>query len=77
MRTIDLKPIDNNFISAPNGGALVLNSLNGSKYGSTMADGHYGEVDVCPESMSHLQEILNNILGAFKWHGPKQHKPSV
>ena len=76
-KPLDLKPIDNNFISAPNGGALVLNSLNGSKYGSTMADGHYGEVDVCPESMSHLQEILNNILGAFKWHGPKQHKPSV
>lgn len=75
-KPLDLKPIDNNFISAP-GGVLVLNSLNGSKYGSTMADGHYGEVDVSPESMSHLQEILNNILGSFKWHGSKQHKPSV
>ncbi|WP_151676389.1 hypothetical protein [Acinetobacter soli] len=76
-KPLDLKPIENNFISAPNGGALVLNSLNGSRYGSTMADGHYGEVDISPESMSHLQEILNNILGSFKWHGSKQHKPSV
>ncbi|WP_337081594.1 hypothetical protein [Acinetobacter pittii] len=76
-KPMDLKPINNNFISAPNGGVLVLNSLNGSKYGCTMADGHYGEVDVSRESMSHLQEILNKILESFKWHGPKQHKPSV
>ena len=76
-KPLDLKPIANNLISAPNGGALVLNSLNGSRYGSTMADGHYGEIDVSPESMSHLQEILNDILRSFKWHGPKQHKPSI
>lgn len=75
-KPLDLKPVDNGFISIPNGGALILNSLNGSKYGSTMSDGHYGEVDVCPDSMCHLQEILNNVLGSFKWCGPKQHKPS-
>lgn len=76
-KPLDLKPIESNFINAPNGGALVLNSLNGSKYGSTMADGHYGEVDVSAESIRHLKEILNDILGTFKWRGPKQHKPSV
>lgn len=75
-KPLDLKPINNGFINAPNGGALVLNSLNGSKYGSTMSDGHYGEVDVSPESMGHLQEILNDVLNSFEWRGSKQHKPS-
>jgi len=75
-KPLDLKPINNGAILAPNGGALILSSLNGSKYGSTMSDGHFGEVDVSPESMIHLQEILTNILDSFKWRGPKQHKPS-
>lgn len=74
-KPLDLKPVNNEFISAPNGGALILSGLNGSKYGSTMADGHYGEVDVSSESMSHLQEILDSVLNSFKWRGSKQHKP--
>lgn len=74
---LDLKPIDNAFISAPGGGVLVLNCLNGSRYGSTMSDGHYGEVDVSPDSMRHLQQILQDVLSSFKWRGPKQHAPNV
>lgn len=76
-KPLDLKPVDNNMVNAPNGGVLILNSLNGSKYGSTMADGHYGEVDVSPESMERLQKILQSTLELFNWHGPKQHGPSV
>ncbi|MBU1207076.1 MAG: hypothetical protein KKH04_09145 [Proteobacteria bacterium] len=74
---MDLKPVENRMINAPGGGVLVLNSLNGSNYGSTMADGHYGEVDVSPESMQHLQRILHEVLRSFRWKGPKQHLPSV
>lgn len=76
-KPLDLKPITNSFINAPSGGVLVLNSLNGSRYGSTMSDGHYGEIDVAPESMQHLQRILNGVLCSFKWRGPRQHAPSV
>lgn len=72
-----LKPIASNFINAPGGGVLVLNNLNGSKYGSTMADGHYGEVDVSPESLQRLQAILQELLFLFKWRGPKQHGPGA
>lgn len=75
-KSLDLKPINNGFIYAPNGGALILNGLNGSKYGATKADGYYGEIDVSPDSMVHLQEILHDVLNSFKWNGPKQHKPS-
>lgn len=75
-KPLHLKPIDTEAIKAPEG-ALVLNNLNGSKYGSTMADGHFGEVDVSPESLTSLQGLLSEVLSAFKWKGPKQHLPSA
>lgn len=75
-KPLDLKPLMNNFINAPGGGVLVLNNLNGSRYGSTMSDGHFGEIDVSPESMQHLQRMLEGVLQSFRWCGPKQHAPS-
>ncbi|WP_211169167.1 hypothetical protein [Aromatoleum toluvorans] len=75
-KPLDLKPVQNALINAP-GGVLILNSLNGSRYGSTMADGHYGEVDVSPESMGRLQCILEGVLARFCWRGPKEHLPSA
>lgn len=75
-KPLDLKAVDNGMIKAP-GGALILNNLNGTKYGSTMADGHFGEVDVSPESMEALKGLFLEILSAFKWKGPRQHLPSA
>jgi hypothetical protein len=72
---LELKPIDNQLIKSE-GGALVLNSLFGTKYGNTMADGHYGEVDVSPQSMEALHAIFQDILNAFDWKGSKCHLPS-
>ncbi|WP_233869733.1 hypothetical protein [Paraburkholderia adhaesiva] len=74
---LELKPIENGFFNAPGGGVLVLNCLIGSKYGSTMSDGHYGEIDVAPESMLRLREILEAVLSSFKWRGPKRHAPNL
>lgn len=75
-KPLEFKPINNGHIKASSG-ALVLNCLNGSKYGSTMADGHYGEIDVSPDSMQQLQQILQAVLNSFEWRGPKQHAPSA
>lgn len=74
---LDLKPVLNGAIHAPGGGVLILSSLNGTRYGSTMADGHFGEVDVSPESMMRLQRILEGVLQSFRWRGPKRHAPSA
>jgi hypothetical protein len=74
-KPLKLKPIDNELIKAP-GGVLVMNSLNGSKYGATMTDGHYGEVDVSAKSMRDLQRILQSVLESFTWTGTKQLLPS-
>jgi hypothetical protein len=40
-KPLDLKPVANRMVNAPEG-ALILQGLNGTKYGATMADGHYG-----------------------------------
>lgn len=74
-KPLDLKPIDNNMIKSQ-GGALVLDSLNGSRYGSTMADGHYGEVDVSPETLVHAVKAIQTSLDAFSWQGGKRYTPS-
>lgn len=72
-----LKPVVNALASAPHGGVLILNSLNGSKYGCTKSDGHYGEIDVSPESMQLLKAVLDELQALFKWRGPRQHAPGV
>lgn len=76
-KPLDLKPISNWIADAPAGNVLILNALSGSKYGSTMADGNYGEIDVSVESMQLLQKILEGVLQSFKWTGQKQHEPNV
>lgn len=75
-KPLELKPVDNQLVKA-DGGALILNSLNGTKYGNTMADGHYGEVDVSPQSMEVLSSIFQETLDSFQWKGQKSHLPSI
>ena len=75
-KPLDLKPVDNNLISAPSGGVLVLNSLNGNRYGCTMADGHYGEVDVSDQSLLAAANVLQQVLDAFHWRGHARNEPS-
>ncbi|HHT7559294.1 hypothetical protein [Raoultella ornithinolytica] len=71
---LNLQPVDNSSIFAPQG-ALILSNLHGTKFGCTMADGHFGEVDVSPESMEKLKSIIQKTFNAFEWDGPKQHLP--
>ena len=75
-KKMDIKPVNNSAYSMPEGGVLILNSLNGTKYGSTMANGEYGEVDVSVASMKEIQRIFGSILESFKWSGRKTQIPS-
>lgn len=54
---------------------LILSTLMDSSYGSTMADGRYGSIEVTADSMQKLSEILHEVLSCFKWRGPKKHWP--
>ncbi|EFJ8791526.1 hypothetical protein AXA14_002712 [Escherichia coli] len=73
-KPIKLKPISNAFINAPQG-CLALNNLHGTKFGTTMANGNYGEVDVSLESLTKIQKIIQDILDAFEWQGIKLYLP--
>ena len=72
---IELKPLVNEAIHAPGGGVLVVDMLNGNRYGGTLGDGSYGEVDVSPQTVSTAQQCVQRALNAFDWHGPVMHMP--
>ena len=65
---MQLKPIDNGMIKA-DGGVLVTNSLRGNNYGCTMANGHFGEVEVSNGSVIYTLKTIESVYGLFKWDG--------
>lgn len=73
-KPLELQPIDNGFVVSPEG-ALMLGNLFGTKFGYTMADGHYGEVDVSEDSMLKITTIIQEVFNSFSWIGPPQHLP--
>jgi hypothetical protein len=74
-RRIDLKPVENEAISAPSGGALIVDMLNDNRYGGTLADGTYGEVEVSAESVAIAQQSLQRVVESYSWSGPSDHLP--
>ncbi|MFP4891491.1 hypothetical protein [Paraburkholderia sp. EG304] len=73
-RQIIPHPIVNDEISAPVGG-FVIGALKGRRYTITGPDGALAEIEVSAASMTRAQEILQSILDAFPWRGPKRFHP--
>jgi len=65
----------NNLVSAPAGGVLMLGNLNGNKYGSTMEDGSFGEVEVSAQSLDLARSAIQTCIDAFTWKPPMHHVP--
>lgn len=66
--------IDND-LARSSSGLLVTVAINGTKYGTTMANGQYGEIDISIASMDKLLAIMEEVVGCFSWTGSKQHFP--
>lgn len=64
------KPIDNEFIYAPQGG-MIIGSLMMDRLSYTMQNGEVGGVSVNEETMLFFAEIYQEILCSFEWQGPK------
>ena len=75
MTAPTLKPLSNELIHAPDGGVLVVDSLNDNRLGGTLADGSFGEVEVSPQSVGTAQHFVQRVLDAFEWRGPTMHLP--
>lgn len=73
-KRLRLKPVDNQLARVP-GGVLILESLNGRNFGSTMADGQYGEVPVTSASLAVANQLVQAIIQAFRWKGHPHHWP--
>ncbi len=53
-----------------------MNSLHNNRYGCTMADGHYGQVEVSQTSLRATANLVQGTLDAFDWTGPERSSPS-
>jgi hypothetical protein len=69
------QPILSNAMHAPGGGVIVLDFLDDNRYGGTLADGTYGQVEISAGTVTGAQQLIQQVLDAFSWRGPRQHKP--
>lgn len=72
---IDLKPIDNGTIHDPGGDVTVLSELNNNRFGCTMADGHFGEIEVSSATLNAVGELTQRTIDAFVWQEPGRFAP--
>lgn len=56
-------------------GSLILDNLNGSRYGTTTAKGYFREIDITTHSLEKMNEIVQSIINSFEWQGYKDHYP--
>src|SRR5439155_8339019 len=68
---LNLKPVQNQMVNAPAGGVLIVDSLNGNKFGGTLANGEYGEIEVSIASLERVRELVEVLIDSFPWKGPK------
>jgi len=73
-KPIALQPVNNSMMSAP-GGALMLENLMDNRFGSTMADGHYGEIEISSKALREATETVQRIVNCFRWAGPPRIVP--
>jgi hypothetical protein len=67
---IATQPILSGAIHAPSGGVIVLDMLDNNRYGGTLADGTYGEVEISAETVAGARQVIQQVVDAFSWRGP-------
>ncbi|MEV8149973.1 hypothetical protein AB0O52_17735 [Arthrobacter sp. NPDC080073] len=72
---IELQPLINSAIHAPQGGVLFVNSIFDNRFGGTLADGTFGEIEISTESVAIAQQVVQLALDGFQWEGPASHLP--
>ncbi len=73
---INLQPIVDEAINAPHGGVLVIDQLMNDRYGGTLGDGSYGEVEVSLKSAAVAQQAIQAAVDAWTWKGSPRMTPS-
>jgi hypothetical protein len=74
-RPLELQPIKNAMVHA-DGGVLVLESLNGNRFGSTMENGEYGEDEIGTSTLETARMTVQSVLDGFQWKGAARVVPT-
>lgn len=74
-KKVQSQPVDSRVIQAPGGSVTVLSNLDGNRFGCTMADGHFGEVEVSSTTLASVGILTQQTLDAFTWAGPSRLAP--
>ncbi len=74
-KPLDLQPVLTGPIHAPSGGVLVIDMLNDNRYGGTLADGSYGEVEISSTTVATARDLVQRALNSFTWTGHIEHRP--
>jgi hypothetical protein len=77
-KKIATQPISNSMVDAPDGGVMIIGSLNGDCYGGTIADGTYAEVEVTDRSTEVARAAVQAAYDALPWRaGHRLFEPSA
>jgi hypothetical protein len=74
-KMLDLKPVAKGSILST-GPVLVLGNLSGNRFGCTMANGHYGEMEISADSLGIVRDLLEEAFANIPWTGNARHTPS-
>jgi hypothetical protein len=74
-KPLDLKPIVNSVINAPNGGVLILGSLFRDQLTYTASSGSQASISISVDSAKQIQARFQEVLDAFPWKGPARLLP--
>ncbi len=66
---LDIQPGSKGGINIVGGKSLVLNHLNGNKFGTTINDGQFVEVEISDQTMKPVQQCIQGIIDSFSWEG--------
>jgi hypothetical protein len=77
-RKMQTQPLTNGVIHAPNGAPMIIEMLNDSCYGGTIANGTYAEVEVTDAATETARVAVQAVFDALPWRpGHTLHEPSL
>lgn len=74
QRPIQPQPIASGGIRSA-GGALVLDNLCDNRYGCTLADGRFAEIELSETSLFAARDAIQLVLDSITWKGPPRLLP--
>lgn len=73
---LNIQPGSKGGITTIGSKSLVLNHLNGNKFGTTINDGQFVEIEISDQTLKLVQQCIQELIDSFNWEGHGSNKPS-